>query len=73
MSGAVRPYNLQDVLRTIYGAATGQTGVSTTAPTSVVSLVGEADEQVTIADTAFGLSAASPGWDLEVWGAMSWS
>lgn len=73
MSGSVRPYNLQDVLRTIYGSSTSQSGVSTSAPTSVVSLVGEADEQLTLADTAFGISAATAGWDQELWGATVWS
>lgn len=72
MPGAVRPYTLVDVLQTIYGAATGQTGVSTTAPTSVVSLVGEADEQLSMADLATGTSGALLGWDQEVMGAILW-
>lgn len=74
MPGVVRPYTIVDILSTIYGAATGnQSGVSTTAPTTPISLVGEADEPLTVADTATGITRTPPGWDQEVWGAFQWS
>lgn len=72
MPGAVRPMNLIDILQTIYGAATGQTGVSTTAPTSVISLVSEAAEQLVLADSVTGISAAPAGWEQAQWGAVAW-
>jgi hypothetical protein len=73
MPGAVRPYTLTDVLQTIYGAATGQSGVSTSTPTNVISLVGEADEQLSMADIATGISKAPGGWNQAVYGGTQWS
>ena len=71
-SGNVRAYTLVDVLRTINGTASGQTGVSTTTPTTPISLVGEADEPIALAETAFGLSETPGGWNTEVWG-LPWN
>jgi hypothetical protein len=74
MPGVNRAYTIVDVLQTIYGTATGsQSGVSTTAPTTPISLVGEADEQLTVSDMVTSVTRALPGWDQEVWGAFQWS
>lgn len=74
MPGVVRPYTLTDVLQTIYSAATGNsTGVSTTSPTNIISLVGEADEQMNMSDAAIGVSEANKGWGLGVWSELGWT
>jgi hypothetical protein len=73
MPGAVRPYNLVDVLQTIYTAATGSNaGVSTTTPTSIISQVGEVDETVSMNDTAAGLAQTDRGWGGDIWGVIGW-
>jgi hypothetical protein len=73
MPGTVRPYNLVDVLQTIYSAATGNgAGVSTTTPTTVISQVGEADEVFSANDGAAGLSQANRGWGQDIWGVIGW-
>jgi hypothetical protein len=74
MPGTVRPYNLVDVLQTIYTAATGDgAGISTSTPASIISQVGEADEQVSMNDSAAALSQADLGWGSGVWGQIGWS
>jgi hypothetical protein len=73
MPGAVRPSNLVDVLQTMYSGTSDQSGVSTSGPTTVISLVGEADEQLTMADTTFALSKVPGGWNQVTYGGGAWS
>jgi hypothetical protein len=73
MPGVVRPYTIVDVLQTIYSAATGNNaGVSNTNPSSVISLVGEADEQMSLVDATTGVSEVNRGWGSGVWGEIGW-
>lgn len=73
-SGVNRNYTLTDVLQGIYSAATGATaGVSTTTPESTISLVGEADEDVSMGDTVIGISAVSRGWGQDQWSFLGWT
>lgn len=73
MSGSVRPYTLVDILQTIYTTAVGNgAGVSSTTPTSVITLVAEADETFSASDSAVGVSEAPRGWGLCVWGEAGW-
>lgn len=74
MPGVNRNYTFVDVLQTIYSTATGATaGLSTNTPDSTISLVGEADETMSLSDSAVGLSAVSRGWNQEVWGGIGWT
>jgi hypothetical protein len=73
MPGVNRNYTLTDVLQGIYSTATGVTaGVSNTTPGSTISLVGEADEVLSLEDSVTGVTGVSKGWDQEVWGAIGW-
>lgn len=73
MPGVVRPYSLVDVLQTIYSTALGTgAGISTTTPTSVITLVAEADEQMSMSDSGTGVSEVNKGWNQGVWGEQGW-
>lgn len=73
MSGVVRPYNLVDVLQTIYTTATGNNaGVSNTTPTSVITQVAEVDETLSMNDAVAAVSQANRGWGQDIWGVIGW-
>lgn len=69
MAGVFRPYTLVDVLGTINQtqSPTGQGSVTG------VGLFTEADETLTLADTATTTVQILPGWDAGVWGGLSWT
>lgn len=69
MPGVFRPYSLADILGTMQQQALGNTDTSV----SGLGSIAEADESVTIADSATGTAAASPAWDAGTWGAVIWS
>lgn len=69
MPGVLRPYTLVDVL----GAMNSQVqGAQQTELLSGVGSFAEADETVTMADSATIAHSAPAGWDAGVWGATSW-
>lgn len=68
----MRPYTLVDVLASIADQAGANQPQSTVALTVPLSEVGEADEQITAADSVFGSAQSAPGWDQGVWGVGTW-
>ena len=69
MPGVLRPYTLEDVL----GAMNNQ--IQSAQQAELISGVGsfaEADETLTLADSATGAHSAPAGWDAGIWGATSW-
>lgn len=69
MPGVFRPYSLADVLGSMQQQAIGDTGTSV----SGLGSLAEADETVTIADSATGTAGVNPAWDAGTWGAVIWS
>ena len=69
MPGVFRPYTLADVLGQINQQAIGNTDTSV----SGVGYIGEADEQMTLADTATATAGTNPTWNNGTWGAFTWS
>lgn len=72
MPGVLRPYNLVDVLATIYNQAGQGSSSGSTALTVPLSSVAEVDETATASDSAFGASQTNITWDQGVWSAASW-
>ena len=70
--GVLRPYTLIDVLGALNGQSQAGTSTSTGASATAFGQVGEANEQITAADSAFGTVRSAPGWDQGVWGAATW-
>lgn len=68
MPGVFRPYSLTDVLGTIQDQATGNTDTST----SGVGYFAEADETLSLADSATATAQVNPAWDNGTWGAVIW-
>lgn len=68
MPGVFRPYTLTDILGTIQQQAIGDTGTSV----SGVGYYAEADESVTLADSATATAQVPATWDGGVWGAAEW-
>lgn len=69
MPGVYRPYSLADVLGSMQQQAIGDTNTSV----SGLGSLAEADETVTLADSATGTAAVNPAWDGGTWGAITWS
>ena len=69
MPGVFRPYSLADVLGTLQQQALGNTDTSV----SGIGSIAEADESVTMADSATGTAALNPAYDAGTWGAVVWS
>lgn len=69
MPGVFRPYNLADVLGQINQQAIGDTDTSV----SGVGYIAEADETVTLADSATAAAGTNPTWGNGTWGAVIWS
>ena len=69
MPGVFRPSSLADVLNVIQQQAVGDTDTSAVGVASFA----EANDQVTMADTASASAVAvSPAWGSGEWGAFSW-
>lgn len=69
MPGVFRPYSLADVLGTIQQQALGDTDTSV----SGLGTIAEADESVTLAETATATAQANPAWGAAQWGGFTWS
>jgi hypothetical protein len=69
MPGVFRPYSLADVLGTLQQQALGNTDTSV----SGIGSIAEADESVTMTDSATGTAALNPAYDAGTWGAVVWS
>ena len=68
MAGVYRPYTLTDILASIQSQAQGNTDTST----SGVGSFAEADETLTVADSATASAGLPAGWDGATWGAFTW-
>lgn len=68
-SGVFRPYTLPDVLGSMQQQAIGNTDTSV----SGLGSIAEADETVTLADSATATAGVNPAWDAGTWGAVTWS
>lgn len=68
MPGVYRPYSLADVLGSMQQQAIGDTNTSV----SGLGSLAEADETVTLADSATGTAQLNPAWDAGQWGAVTW-
>lgn len=68
MPGVYRPQTLADVLNVIQQTAIGNTDTSV----SGVGYFAEADDQMTVSDSAAAAGQPNPAWDLGEWGAFSW-
>lgn len=69
MPGVIRPYNLVDILNTIYQATV------TTTPGGqviVVAVIAEDSEMATTTDAAIAVSTTPFGWDQGYWGSVGW-
>lgn len=64
-----RPYTLADVLGQINQQAIGDTDTSV----SGVGYVAEADETMTLADSATATTQTNPTWSNGEWGSTIWS
>jgi len=67
--GVFRPYTLVDVLGTINGQSTQQTG-------DIINGLGsfaETDEQATVTDKAVATAQLNPTWDNGTWGTLIWN
>lgn len=69
MPGVFRPSTLADVLNTIQQQAIGDTDTSV----SGVGYIAEADDQMTMADSATATAQTNPTWNNGYWGSVSWS
>jgi hypothetical protein len=67
--GVFRPSTLADVLGVIQQQAIGDTDTSV----SGVGYIAEADDTVTMADSATATAQANPTWGNGCWGACVWS
>lgn len=75
MAGVIRPYTIFDILNTINEQSAGDTGnpiVNTTDAASVVAVINEVDETITIVDTTFTGVLGSVTWDQGAWNAATW-
>ncbi len=73
MPGVLRPYNLVDVLGTIYGQTGQGSASSSTVLTVPLSAVVEVDDTATASDSAFAATQTNIAWDQGVWSACTWS
>jgi flagellar basal body L-ring protein FlgH len=67
--GVFRPSTLADVLNTIQQQAIGDTDTSV----SGVGYFAEADETMTLADSATATTQINPTWGNGYWGSVAWS
>lgn len=67
-SGVTRPVTLPDILNQLQGQAEGNTDTSV----SGVGNFAEADEPLTLADSATAVTQAMPTWNGGQWSQLSW-
>lgn len=68
MAGVFRPYTLTDILGSIQDQAQGNTDTSV----SGLGQFAEADETLTVADSATASAQLPVTWDNGTWSAFSW-